>query len=461
VRRDRGYTLIELLAVIAIAAILLSMGVGVFLKVGKRNDLEATTNAVRALIRHARNLARDERAPAMVELDAEAGEVRMQARETLTLFRFEAEQLSGDVSYAPPPSDDPKQQQKRNREKPPEYDVKGSYGIQGHVVGADVTDGKLGQGLEFKRPGACVMIPDRPALSPLEGVALEAWICPEKLEDVIPKKKADRESPDADTEKRIKAAGDPPVPTPVRALDAWARNPDDPPLFTIARKGRAYEVALTAGYAIQVAVTGMAGRDEVAYVARTEDLAVRPEKWSRIALAFDGRDLSCSIDGIRRALLPLKAFEDKPIPDRLVRDRAPLVFSDPDPERAFAGVIDEVKLSGIIRNERVEIPKNMALLAPTPEILFDALGGLDSLRHPEPVVFWLSDSDEALALLLPPPAPQGNKTVEKKKEKVDEGKEATDRAKLKKFADLAGRLPERRVYKIAIELTGLVTGATR
>lgn len=456
--RRAGFTILELLTVIAIVAILLGIGVGVFRKIGKRNELEAKTNAVRALIRHTRNVARDERAPAVVELDAQGGEVRALTRETLTLFRFEADQLSGDVTYSQTGDDDAAKAAMKG--PPPEYDVTGSFGIQGHVVGADVTDGKLGQGLELRRPGAFVTIPDRPSLSPLEGVAVEAWILPAKLEDLIPKNGDERDSrPDA-VRRAIKQSGEPPVPTPQRSLSWWNKHPDDPPLFTIVRKGKAFEVALTAGYALELSITGTdtRGHAETTYVARTEDLAVRPEKWARVALAFDGRDLACTIDGIRHALTPLRG-NDTP-PERLIRDRSPLVFSDPDPDRAFAGVIDEVKLSGILHSERVEIPKNMALLAPTPEIAFDALGALDPLRHPEPVVFWLSDAEEALKA-LEPPAPDPARTVERKKEKVDEAKGVTDREKLQRFSDLVSKVPENRAYKIAVELTGIVTGAVR
>jgi prepilin-type N-terminal cleavage/methylation domain-containing protein len=460
----RGYTLLELLTVIAIVGILMGMGIGVFARVGRRNELDATTNAVRALVRRARNAAREERAPAVVELDSAASEVRAQTRETLTLFRFETEQLSGDVSWSQGAEDDAAKAAKL-KEKLPEYDVRGSFGIQGHVVGADVTDGKLGNGLEFRRPGAFVTIPDRPSLSPIEGVAVEAWIWPDKVEDGMPKRASEREPPRDEVAKRIKDAGEPPVKTPIRALDWVSKRPDDPPLYTIVRKGRAFEVALTASYAIQLAITGTdpgvrsgTGGDDT-YVARTEDLAVRPEKWARISLVYDGRELSCSIDGIRHALTPVKGFETQPA--RLFRDRSPLLFSDPDPERAFAGVIDEVKLSGILRGERVAVPKNIALLAPTAEIAFDALGALDPLRHPEPVVFWLSDSDLALKA-LEPPAPEPGKTVERKKpDRAAEEKGATDREKLQRFADLASRLPEGRVQKVAVELTGIVTGATR
>ncbi len=456
-RRRLGYTLLELLTVVAIVMILLSMGVGVVAKLGKRNELEATTNTVRSLVRRARNKAREERAPALVELDVEGGEVRSFTRETLTLFRFEADQLSGAITYAGAEDDSPKT---GTPKKLPEYEIKGSYSVMGIVAGADSTDtGKLGSALEFRRPGSCVLLADRPALSPIEGVAIEAWVLPAKLEDQIPKKSDDRATRTDDIEKRVKLAGTPPTPTPDRSIQFWDRHPDDPPLFTVVRKGKAFEVAVTGNYAIQLAVTGPVGKTggEVTYVARSEDLALRPDKWARISLAFDGRELSCAIDGIRRSLVAVKGYDTQP--ERLIRDRSPLVFSDPDPDRAFAGVIDEVKLSGILRLERVTIPKNMALLAPTVEIGFDALGGLDPLKHPEPVVFWLSDHEEALKT-LEPPAPEPGKTTEKKKPEA-EGKGATDRAKQAKLADLVSKIPDGRVHKVAVELTGIVTGVGR
>ncbi|MEZ0227770.1 MAG: prepilin-type N-terminal cleavage/methylation domain-containing protein [Planctomycetota bacterium] len=458
-RLARGYTLLELLVVIAIVMLLLGMGVGVVAKLGKRNELEATTNSVRALVRRARNAAREERAPAVVELDVDGGEVRSVTRETLTLFRFEGDQLSGAISYAGS-SDDDAAKSSGTKAKLPEYEIRGSYSVMGTVVGADSIDGgKLGSALEFRRPGSCVMLQDRPSLSPIEGVAVEAWVLPARLEDSIPKRSDDRDTKSAEVERRIKAAGTPPTATPVRSMQAWDRRPEDPPLFTVVRKGKAFEVAITAGYAVQVAITGPIGRTggETTYVARTEDLALRPDKWARIALAFDGRELSCAIDGLRKVLIPVKGFETQP--ERLLRDRAPLVFSDPDPERGFVGLVDEVKLSGILRLERVTIPKNMALLTATAEIRFDALGGLDPLRHPEPVVFWLSDHEEALKT-LEPPAPEPNKTAEKKKPDA-EAKGATDRAKQAKFADLVSKLPDGRVHKVAVELTGIVTGVGR
>lgn len=453
-----GYTLLELLIVIAIVMTLLGMGIGVVAKLGRRNELEATTNSVRALVRRARNAAREERAPAIVEIDTTEGEVRAQTRETLTLFRFESDQLSGMISFA---QTDDGSAGTAAKAKLTEYEVRGSYGILGRVVGADSTDGRLGSALEFRRPGACVMIPDRPSLSPIEGIAVEAWILPSKLEDAIPKKTDDRETRGPDHEKRIKEAGTPPTGTPIRSYQFWDKHPDDPPLFTVLRKGRAFEVAVTANYALQLAVTGPIGKTggETTYVARSEDMAVRPDKWARIALAFDGRELSCSVDGIRRSLLPVKGNETQP--ERLVRDRSPLCFSDPDPDRAFAGLIDEVKLSGILRSERVAIPKNIALLAPTTEIAFDSLGGLDALRHAEPVVFWLSDHEEALKALEPAAPEPGKTTTKPKAPPSAEEKGATDRQKLARFGELVSKLPDGRVHKVAVELTGIVTGAGR
>jgi prepilin-type N-terminal cleavage/methylation domain-containing protein len=466
-RRPGGYTLIEMLVVIAIASTLMSIGVGVFLSLRGRNELEATTNAARALVRRARNAAREERAPALVELDSTLGEMRAATRETLTLFRFESDQCDG--APPPPSADDPPQVGKEP--PPPEWEVKGSFSIQGHVFGADSVDGKLGQGLEFKRKGSYVSIPDRPSLSPIEGVALEMWIQPAKLEAEIAKKEDDK-STEAKLLKRIEEAGKPPCPTPPRAYQYWAKHENDPPLFSVVRKGSAFEVAITADYAVQVAVSGVYSggpgasrtRTDVTYIARTENFAVRPEKWARLQFAFDGSELSCAVDGIRRALEPVKECVDTPLPERLVRDRSPLIFSDPDPERAFAGLLDEVKLQGVIRSERLKIPKNIALLAPMPEIHFDALGQLDPLRHAEPVVFWLTDSIEGLTALEPPAAPTGNKTVERKKVQTEErgvGRGEFDPVKAQRFANAIARVAPEKVKRVGVELTGSVTGDVR
>lgn len=449
-RRARGYTLIELLTVIAIAAIIMSISVGVFVRLGKKNQLEATTNSVRALLRRARNAAREERAPAQVEIDSEAGEVRAQTRETITLFRFESDQLDdapgGSGKGAPGATLS-------------ESGIRGSHGIVGRVVGADSIEGRFGLGLDFQQPGSHVAVPDRPALSPLEGVAVEAWVFPAKLEDKIPKQQ-DSQKPKLSAAASAQTPGTPPTPTPPRALKYWQRHPEDPPLFTVVRKGRAYELAVTADYAVQCAITGLpAGaskeQDEITYVARTAPYSLKPEKWARLELVFDGRELVCSVDGIRRGLSPTK--DASPLPARLVRDRSPLLISDPDPERGFVGSIDEVKLQGVIRGERVLVPKNMALLAPQPEIRFDALGQLDPLRHAEPVVFWISDDERAVAALLPPPEPGGNKTRERPRSQLDLAaqKAAADHQKAARFAELAGKLAER-AKQIGVELTGAV-----
>jgi prepilin-type N-terminal cleavage/methylation domain-containing protein len=459
VRRSQGYTLVELLTVIAIAAILASISVGVFVKMGHKNELEATTNLVRAIFRRARNAAREERAPALVEIDAREGEVRAQTRETITLFRFEQDQLDGAPDS--PAGSDPKAPMSNQRAAASaveEFTVRGSHGIEGHVVGADSIEGRLGLALDFERPGSFVSIPDRPVLSPVEGVAVEAWIYPAKLEEKIPDEPMAPSEKSRLTQEAIKLAGTPPRPTPPRAWKYWNRHQDDPPLFTVIRKGRAFELAVRADYAVECAVSGRANNDattagEMTYIAHTGPGVVRPGKWARVELVFDGRELACAIDGIRRVLTPLHGFET--MPKLLARDSAQLVFSDPDPERSFAGSIDEVKVQGVLRSERVTVPKNVAILAPTGQVFFDALGQLDPLHHSEPVVLWLSDDDKALAALEPPAEPL--KTRERPRSAVDlaAAKAATDQEKAARFAALARSLGER-ARLVSVELTGAV-----
>ena len=66
-----------------------------------------------------------------------------------------------------------------------------------------------------------------------------------------------------------------------------------------------------------------------------------------------------------------------------------LTISHPDPGLCFFGAIDEVRVSGMIADESVELGPDVALAGP-PAVRFDARGGLDPLYHDGPVVLTLS-----------------------------------------------------------------------
>jgi hypothetical protein len=433
--------------VIAIIAIIVGIGIGVLPRLAKRNELEATTNAVRSMIRRARNASREERSPARVEIDPKTGEIRACARATLALLRFEPDQRPADA-----PTGLPEPDPKGKKPPRPTFGVQGSLGIDGTAEGCFPDEGRIGDGLNFELlEGGSVMFGDTVSLWARDGVFVEAWInVPEVgLESKLRKKKDD-DSTDRpkELEARKQKAGVPPRATPPRLV---RHDPEEPPLFTVVRKGRAFELAVTVAYALEVSITGTAANGgEVTWVARTAEGKVRTRRWHHVAFSFDGRLPLAILDGIPTRLYPAKGCDQ--IPVTLIRDRAPLMVSDPDPDRAFFGRIDEVRYAGFTRAEAYLVPKDMALLAPTTEIAYDALGGLDPLVHQEPVVLWLSDDMEAIAALDPPV--EAAKTRERRRD--DEKRLATDPEKAAKFAALAAKLPEGRVRRIVVELAGTV-----
>lgn len=445
---SRGYTLTELLTVIAIIAIIATIGVGVLPRLAKRNELEASANAVRSLIRRARNAAREEGSPARVEIDPKEGQVRASGRTTLALFRFEADQHLGEAPTLP----DPAATKKPPR---PKWQVRGSSGMVATVEGAFPDEGRIGDGLSFEVfDGGFAWIEDRPALWAQDGVWIEAWIwIPEAgLEEKLRKRKNDRDQGDLprDMKDALKRAGDPPRPTMPR-LERY--DADKPPLFTVARKGRAFELAVTVGYAVELSITGPTKTgEEKTWTGRTADAILRPRTWHHVAGSFDGRLPLAVVDGVPRTLDPMQGHAALPL--SLIRDRAPLVVSDPDVERGFFGRIDEVRYAAWIRAEPFPIPANIALLSPLSEIDFDALGALDPLTHQEPVVLWLSDDPEALAFLDPPRDSTSLQTRERKPDQ-DAAKLAVDPEKTAKLGALARKLGDR-AQRVTVELAGTV-----
>ena len=437
-RPRRGFTLLEILVVIMIVAILMRIGLGVLGSLAAKNQLEATTQAVRAVLRRARNASQEERFGAVVTIDRERGQVRAQMREAITRFRFDLPPLAVDED---------------EREEVPEtFEVTGARGFSARVVQGELIGnpkGRAGEGLLFYEDQAYALIEDRPILSPLEGIHVSCWIYLGVLGDKL-EERADEPSRRV-IEEALAIAGEAPRVGGVRDVEYEF---EDPPLFNIVRKGKAYALGVTADYEVELGLSGVRQDGvEVTYISRTRPGTLRPDRWYRLELAYDGRRARVTVDGIDRQHLAIPGFES--LPARLIRDTSPVVLSDPDPRRDLFGVIDELELAAVVHSEAVEIPAEVVLVAPEPEIHFDMVGALDPASHNEALIFYLSDAVEALEAYTSVVAASPDRTMTRAE--AEEAKRVIDdREGFQRFVERIGALPPQRVQRVYVERTGLV-----
>lgn len=440
-----GVTIIELLVTLAIMTVLMTISMGVLSRFGKKDALEATTAGVRALLRRARNAAQEERWGTLVEVDAARSELRAQTRSTITQFRFDAAPVG-----APPAT-------AGDGAPAATFDLAGALSYVLTVDGGELVQGRQGQGLLFERPGAWASIEDRPALSPAEGIFVEVSLYLGDLTDTLRARAGD--GPSEAQRQRAHLAGEPPrAPTP--RIAEWARrSADAPPVYHVARKGKAWSIAVLADHSLEVALTGPhpEGGGDVTFVSRTKPDTVRPFRWYRVALAFDGARCRVVVDGIPRVHLPVAPNDV--LPARLVRDLAPLTLSDPDPEAGFFGVLDELKVAAILDAQRLEVPRDVLLVAPEEAVGFDLLGQLDTGRHAEPIVIYLTDDEKAYAIVDPPASGSGSGSGgggTRTRAEQERRSALAGAAPYERFVARLGELDPNRWRAVVVERTGLV-----
>lgn len=456
----RGVTIIELLVTLAIVTVLMTISLGVLARFGKKDALEATTAGVRALLRRARNAAQEERWSTLVEVDTERSELRAQTRTTITQFRFDVG-LGGGAAGAPgaggpgaDPADD--SDEPALDEPPPLFDVPGALGYVMTVEGGEVVQGRQGQGLLFEVPGAWASVEDRPALSPAEGIFVELSLYLGDLSETL----RARSGAGATDQQRLRAAlaGEPPRAASPRVVDWARRSGDAPPVYHAARKGKAWSIAVLADYSLEVALSGPhpQGGGDVTFVSRTKPDTVRPDRWYRVALAFDGTRCRVVVDGIPRVHLPMPGNDV--LPGRLLRDPAPLTLSDPDPEAGFYGVIDELKVAAILDAQRIEVPRDVLLVAPDDGVGFDLLGQLDTARHAEPIVIYLTDDERAYAIVDPPDVGAEAAGAGTTRTRADQERQRAlaGASPYARFVARLGELDPNRWRAVVVERTGLV-----
>ena len=462
----RGFTLTELLVTIAIVAIIMGISTAALRRAGTKDALVATQQSVRALLRRSRNAAREERYQVTVHIDAEASELTAQQKTTVTQFHLESlgatpiETTPGFVFAAEP----------RPLTESSAFIHEGAKGYQLYSEDAAAAAGKVGDALLFEKNevegAAWAWVEHRPALMPAEGVHVRCWVYLGDLGSRLVRRRSQERRNTGDP--NYERAGPTWREAPPRVQDY---DPMDPPYFVIARKGRSYGFAVTAAYELEAAVTGEGITGEVTYVTRTRPHTLRPDRWYRVEFGFDGSQVRIVVDGIGRQHLPVPGQET--LPATLLRDPSPVSISDPDPRRGFYGMIDELQLGAIVGSTRVEIPKDIYMIAPSQSVSFDLLGQLDPSRHAEPFVFYLSNAGDFEDTMNPQPL-AGSEGAKKTKTSASQTRtraeqdEANAEAKQKgkillgperfaRFLKIRAQLQERQYRRILVDRTGLVS----
>ena len=438
----RGFTLVELLVVVLIVAVLMSVTVSVLRRVGQSSTLDATAHAVRSLLRRARNSALEERYPCVVYLDSNDGTIGAQLKTSTTRFRFEGAAAGPEFAEDADPAND---QSASLSEPDPIFELEGARGVRMTVENGEAFAGRFGQGLGFvsedPEESCWGSIEHRPVLSPQEGVYVSCWIQLGDLDETL-FDRPPRYSP-LKEEAEFARSGEPAVPYAERENDF---DYDDPPRYTIVRKGKAYALAVTADYQLELTLQG----EDRIYQTRTRPLTFRPNAWYHVTAVYDGLRVQLLINGIPRLHQTVTTREK--LPERLDIDRAPLSVSDSHPRRAFFGVIDELELGALVRSERLELPPDIQLWTSAQQVVFDFMGELDSSIHAEPVAIYLSDA---------PPKLEGQRAQDDggtrtreqdEKRRLAAGGSAYARFRQKTLPEL----PEEQVEQIVVERTGLV-----
>jgi prepilin-type N-terminal cleavage/methylation domain-containing protein len=467
-----GYTLIELLVVLGIIAVLASLGIGGIVALTTKGELKAQTQLIRSLLRRARNTAREERYPAIIHFDYQNNEIRARTRETLAFYRFETdltpapEEDEDGLSTSPEGGDGDgfdgdgsdedgssgKGEEEEDAEDPaPEeeglpIDLVGALNIEAKAFNTTYTEGKIGTALLFGEPPEAttfqdyrvaepsyVEIEDRPSLNPVDGIFLELWV----RTGLFARKMTSQSSDGLESSVPDRPEEDAPFrEAPPRT---WPpENEVEMPLFTVIRKGKAFEISITADNSVEVVLSGPnKDGDIVTFAARTKPDVIREEKWARIGLAFDGEDVTLFINGMDRELGVLSE-ENAVLPQRLIMSKGTLRISDNNPRRAFYGVIDEVRISGLILGDKVKVPASITLVPGAEKIRFDAFGQLDPTLHSEAVSIQLSDDPNLQEKLFPgEERKSGIQTVVRGKDKESV---LNDAMKFRKYRRRARRL---------------------
>jgi len=346
-------TLVELLVTMSVVAILMLGGVGVYWRMNRGLALSSAVSSIESVLRSARACAVHERSPAVVAVGFQpdstdpdprkrlVGVVHALGRETVSCWHFEQEQFAGGS-------------------------VLGALGQKATATGATPAPGKVGMALLLD--GATTQLEvQSPYLDGVrEGVFIECYVCPQAAADgaLLP----------------IVSKGEGAAATYWLALLGVGGN-------AFALQGN---VCLAGGVVPSTLTTGA---------------LVVPGQWSHVALAYyrDGKaqsgsergTLTLSVNGVEAG----RSYYEGADP-RLEANTAPLRIGF-DGANRFKGMIDELKIAGLVAGEAVNLPKNTEVRldpggSPDGRVHFDPEGKLDPAHHKGPAIFRVISAEDRL-----------------------------------------------------------------
>lgn len=352
-----GYTLIELLTVIAIVALIGGLGAGAYQTARRNYALQASAGRIQGILRAARNSALATGNPTFVVLDPIARRASAQAFDRVGEWSFEGleaddeRSVDGGLSASGLPGSG------SNR---------GGQSIVGHV----------GRGLSFRAPSAHFECGAEPRFDLRTGIVVEAWVRHGETQ------KIDSRSTSGGSGKRTS-------PRRGRAAAETSRE-NTSPAWAILNKDGAYFLGMTSMGAVEGAIG--------TYRLRTSDGVVSPERWVRVEMRYDGRHLELTVDGVPRAAFPLTGnARTRSDPDLALPGTAPVtaaMLTISDPGLPFPGDIDEVRLAGATEPLEYVWPEHELALGWKQVIHFDRRGHLSDAFHTETIRFVLTETPD-------------------------------------------------------------------
>lgn len=348
-----GFTLVEMLVVLAIISITLAFGMSMLSRSDKGLGLRSATGAVMATIRYARSAAIAERSPAFILVDVDERAISHISKKTMGLWHLEDDNTTG------------------------------ALGRDAKPMGGQRIPGRIGQAWHFDGSGQIDCgVP--PTFAAEQGLVLECWVYLEKFGDQTILAKGD------DYWLRITKAG---------ALEAavgdlrLTTEPDKMPLHQ--------------WFYVEALLTSPLPPLQPP-PPTTEEEPVKDKRGPDEEKAKPAEEKSPSLEDLKKAAKApaelVRTFalyvndqfvamtETKDLP-RLPRSNASLtISSDAMP---IQGAIDEVRVSALVEGERFKLPDRINFAGASQSLRFDSTGRLAA-----PADITLQSGEETLRLRI-------------------------------------------------------------